>query len=178
MEPDMSKLQEKVQQYQQVLTNTRQYRKQWKKELRKTIVSTLENVIKATGLKAHIVVQDSVENLESVILDLGKTSSGIVHNVEDTDVSRTMIKANGGLVYQQLFNGKIMVMIDSPHIEGHGQPKPAKPLEILRPDELNTSFIYRHIEALLKDITDWEDFDDNDPVKTPIGFHPQGTSGA
>ena len=55
--------------------------------------------------------------IESVVLDLGRSSSGISENLEDTDVKRTMIKSNGALIYQQLFNGKVMVMITAPFIE-------------------------------------------------------------
>ena len=78
------------------------------------------------------------------------------------------------LIYQQLFNGKIIVMLVSPHIEGYGQPKPPLSLEILRPDELKVPFIIRHMESFLKDITDWEDFDDDEPQKASSGFTPIG----
>ena len=65
-------------------------------------------------------------------------------------------------------------MILSPHIEGYGQPKPPLTLEILRPDELKAPFIIRHMEAFLKDITDWEDFDDEEQKSSAIGFNPIG----
>jgi hypothetical protein len=69
---------------------------------------------------------------------------------------------------------KIMVMIVSPHIEGYGDPKPPLSLEILRPDELKVPFILRHIETFLRDITEWEDYDDEQPTKTGQGFNPIG----
>ena len=94
--------------------------------------------------------------------------------MEDTDIKRIMIKTNGALVYQQLFNGKIMIMIVSPSIEGYGEPKPPKMMEILRPEELKTPFILRHIEAFLKDITEWEDYDDDEPQKPNNAFSPIG----
>jgi hypothetical protein len=94
--------------------------------------------------------------------------------MEDTGVKRTMIKSNGSLIYQQLFNGKIMVMIVSPYIEGYGQPKPPMTLEILRPDELKAPFIIRHVEAFLRDITEWEDYDDEQPHKGGQSFNPIG----
>jgi hypothetical protein len=44
----------------------------------------------------------------------------------------------------------------------------------LRPDELKVPFIIRHMEAFLKDITDWEDFDDEEQKSSAIGFNPIG----
>jgi hypothetical protein len=67
-----------------------------------------------------------------------------------------------------------MVMIAPPYIEGYGEPKPPTTIEILRPEELKTPFILRHLETFFKDITEWEDFDDDQPPKSPMGFQPIG----
>ena len=94
---------------------------------------------------------------------------------EDADLTiigfrRELVKHNGTLIFQQLFNGKIIIMIIPPFIEGLGQPKPPYNLEILRPEELKAPFLFRHIEKLLKEVTEWEDFDDDLPEKKVIGF--------
>ena len=177
---DTGTLLSKVNKYKQVLENTTNYRIAWHKEVKPMLTKTLEEILRQSDLpKAEISVRENIENLEAVILDLGRSSSGISENVEDSGVKRTMIKSNGSLIYQQLFNGKIMIMLLSPHIEGYGQPKPPLTLEILRPDELKAPFIIRHMEAFLKDITDWEDFDDDEPQKsTTIGFNPIGFDAA
>ncbi len=172
MEYDINRLTEKVNAYNKVLANTVKFRSVWNDSLRETIINTLNEVIKQSGLKAQVIHQTQIENLDAIILDLGKSSSGLIENVKNTDIHQIMIKHNGALVYQQLFNGKIMVMIESPSIEKYSEPKPAKFIEILRPDELNPLFIYRHMEFFLKDITDWEDYDDTDQKKPPIGFKP------
>lgn len=172
MQYDKERLLEKVANYKRVLNNTIQFRKEWNEGLKEMISSTLSEIVTQTDLKARIVYRTQIENLEAVLLDLGRTKSGLVENIENTDVSHIMVKHNGALIYQQLFNGKIMVMIESPHIEGYSEPKPAKFIEILRPDEFNPPFIYRHMESFLKDITEWEDFDDTDEKKPPIGFQP------
>jgi hypothetical protein len=165
----------KINKYKQVLENTQNYRLAWRAEVQPMLAKTLEEILKQSDLpKAEIIKRDHIENLEAVVLDLGRSSSGISENVDDSGVKRTMIKSNGSLIYQQLFNGKIMVMIISPHIEGYGQPKPPLTLEILRPDELKVPFIIRHMEAFLKDITDWEDFDDEEQKSSAIGFNPIG----
>jgi len=166
----------KVNKYKEVLRNTEENRIAWHDHIKPMLIKKLEELMEIIELeKAEIIIRDNIVNLESVSLDFGRTSSGISESIEDTGVLRTMIKSNGSLIYQQLFNGKIMVMIMSPHIEGYGQPKPPKQLEILRPDELKEPFIIRHLEALLRDITEWEDFDDEQPTKSnSIGFNPIG----
>jgi hypothetical protein len=80
-----------------------------------------------------------------------------------------MIKHNGSLVYQQLFNGKIIVIIQYPFIENYGEPRPPKTVAIYRPEELSEPFLIRHLEEFIQEITDWEDFDDDEPNKK-IGF--------
>ena len=174
MNLETSSLQLRANRYKTVLQNTQNYREAWHAEIKPMIISSLTELIQTIDIKAEVKVQDKITNLEAIILDLGKSSSGISEFLEDTDIKRTMIKTNGSLIYQQLFNGKIMVMFMSPHIEGYGEPKPPKALEILRPDELKKPFFIRHIETFLKDITDWEDYDDDEPKKTGAAFNPIG----
>ena len=166
----------KINKYKEVLQNTIEYRNAWHDYIKPLLVKKLEELVEIIDLeKAEIIIRDNIVNLESVSFDLGRTSSGISESIEDTGVLRTMIKSNGSLIYQQLFNGKIMVMIMSPYIEGYGQPKPPMQVEILRPDELKEPFIIRHLELLFKDITEWEDFDDDQTTKSnSIGFNPIG----
>lgn len=172
---DIGTLIVKVNKYKQVLENTETYRAAWHSDIKPLLVDALNEIIEDTQLnKAEVIIRDNIENLETIILDLGRSSSGISENITDSGVKRTMIKSNGSLVYQQLFNGKIMVMVFSPHIEGYGDPKPPKTIEILRPDELKAPFIIRHMELFLRDITDWEDFDDDEPEKKPNSFNPIG----
>lgn len=169
----IAQLREKVNDYNQVLENTQAYRQQWKDSTRQYIKTSLENIIRETGLKASVTEKTNIENLEAVILDLGRSSSGIAENLDNTDVKRIMVKNNGSLTYQQLFNGKIMVMLARPHIEGYGEPKSPKSLQIIRPDEVAEQAILRHVKDLLDDITEWEDYDDEDP-KTKVPFQPIG----
>lgn len=172
---DLGTLISKANDYKLILSNTQNYRKQWPKKMKPLIIKTLEEILKQTGIKGEVDIQDNIENLEAVVLNLGRSASGISENLENTDIKRAMIKNNGALIYQQLFNGKVMIMVVSPYIEGYGEPKPPKPLEILRPGELTQSFIIRHVETFLKDITEWEDYDDDEPSSkhafNPIGFN-------
>ena len=176
---DLGTLVSKANEYKLILENTQEYRVQWDKKMKPLILKTLKEILKQTGINGKINIQDNIENLEAIVLDLGRSASGISENLENTDIKRAMIKSNGTLIYQQLFNGKVMIMTVSPYIEGYGEPKPPKPLEILRPRELSTGFIIRHMETFLKEITEWEDYDDDEPSKknafNPIGFNRSET---
>lgn len=174
MAPGIARIHALVNQYQQVLDNTLAYREQWQTSTRDQIKKYFETVIEQTGMKARVFVRGQIENLESIVLDLGRSSSGLSESLENSDLKNTMVKNNGSLIYQQLFNGKLMVMLATPYIEGYGEAKPPRSLEIIRPDEVTEDLIFGHIERLLNDIIEWEDFDDDDRNKKvafqPIGF--------
>lgn len=172
---DVSGLMVRFRKYKEVLDNTDKNRSHWQEFAKPLIIDFLKKVSKEAELpRAEVIVRDNVENLEVVALDLGRSASGISEKMEDTGIKRMMIKSHGSLIYQQLFNGKIMVMVVRPHIEGYGQPLPPLNLEILRPDELTAEQIVKHIEVFLQNITDWEDFDDEEQRNSSMGFNPIG----
>jgi hypothetical protein len=173
---DNGTLLSKVNKYKQILENTNVYRMAWHEKIKPMLIENLTQLLQTAMLpKAEVIIRENIENLEAVILDLGRSSSGISENLEKTGVKRTMVKFNGSLVYQQLFNGKIMIMVMTPYIEGYGEPKAPITLEILRPDELSIPFVIRHLETFFKDIAEWEDFDDDQPQRSPAtGFNPIG----
>lgn len=166
---DYNGLISKVQRYQAVLQNTIAYRERWNNHLKALITSELENMLKVTGLQGTIETSDKVRHLEYIILSLGSEESGI-SEVINTTLDKPLIKQNGSLVYQQLFNGKIQVMIAYPFIEGFGEPRPPKVIAIYRPEEIKTPFLVRHMEDFIKEITQWEDYDDDDQPASKIGF--------
>lgn len=163
----------KVQRYQLILNNTKVYRERWNNHLKALITSELENMLKVTGLQGKIETSDKVRHLEYIILSLGSEESGISEVISD-NLDKPLIKHNGSLVYQQLFNGKVQVMIAYPYIEGFGDPRPAKVIAIYRPEEIKTPFLVRHMEDFIKEITQWEDYDDDDQPGAKIGFQVQG----
>lgn len=168
MNTQLMNLQRKVNQYKEVLQNTERYREVWKKEFKDYIIQTLQKISEAVDLHAKVEVKSQIEGLEAVVLDLGETKSGI-YEVVSEDFYRHLVKNSGALVYQQLFNGKIIVLIQYPFIEEYGEPRPPKTVGIYRPEELTDPFFIRHVEELIAEITNWEDFDDDEPNKR-IGF--------
>ena len=169
----MQQLQARVKDYNEVLQLTKNYRMEWLKDRKAFISNTLQAIIQQTGLKASVIEKNNIENLEAIVLDLGRSSSGLAQNLENTDVKHTMIKNNGAIIYQQLFNGKIMVMIAHPHIEGYGEPKPPAALQILRPNELTEAIIFAHVDQMLQALIEWEDYDD-DAQNAKMAFEPIG----
>jgi hypothetical protein len=158
----------KVERYREVLQNISDYRQVWKDTLKDQITAKIRSMIDESGLNAEIEVRTEMENLDAIVLSLGDVKSGMYTQVNQ-EVQRHMIKHLGSLVYQQLFNGKILVLIQYPYIENYGQPRPPKTIAIYRPEELQEPYIIRHMEEFIKEITTWEDFDDDEPTNK-IGF--------
>lgn len=169
---DFNGLISKVQRYQSVLANTKTYRERWTSYLKGMITSELDNMLKVSGLQGTIEASDKVKHLEYIILSLGSEESGIAEVINDK-LDKPLIKTNGSLVYQQLYNGKVQVMIAYPFIEGFGEPRPPKVISIYRPEEVKPPFLLRHMEEFIKEITQWEDFDDDDQAAAKIGFNVQ-----
>jgi len=165
---DLNNLQKRVKKYNEILQNTRTYRQEWKDDLKKMIKDTLQEIIDNTELEAEINLKEHLENLEAIELSLGHVKSGLYEEI-NTKVKKHLIKHNGSLIYQQLFNGKVIVLIYFPAIEGYGEPRPPKTIAIYRPEEIKPAFILRHMEEFIKDVSDWEDYDDDEPSKK-IGF--------
>lgn len=169
-ESDTLSLKRKVDHYKEVLHNTRYYRELWKTGLKKNIIESLETLAKAAGLEYDIEEREEIENLEAVVLTLGHSESGLGEPV-GSDMRRDLIKQNGSLVYQQLFNGKVLVLINYPFIEKYGQPQPPKTIAIYRPQELKEPYYLQHMVTFVTDITSWEDYDDDAPEPNQrIGF--------
>jgi hypothetical protein len=159
----------KVQRYHSILANIHAYRERWVSQLKPFIIAELENMLRISGLQGSIETSDKVRHLEYIILSLGSEESGISEIInEKTD--KPLIKNNGSLIYQQLFNGKIQVMIVYPFIEGFGEPRPPKTIAIYRPEEIKLPFLIRHMEDFIKELSQWEDYDDDDQPASKIGF--------
>ena len=162
-------LKNKVIEYKKVIANAHAYRTDWNEQLKDFIVAELNKMVSAADLDVSIKIQDNIGNLESITCSLGRSASGMYEKV-DEDTNKPLIKHNGTLIYQQLFNGKVQVMISFPYIESFGNPPPPKFIGIYRPQELKQPFLERHMEEFVKTITSWEDFDDDEPVHQKIGF--------
>ncbi|TVR77157.1 MAG: hypothetical protein EA409_12270 [Saprospirales bacterium] len=165
---NIASLQRRINTYKEVLQNTEVYRDLWKNGFKEQVIENLSSIIKECELTAKVEVLEQMENLEAIIFSLGETKSGMYQKVSDS-IQRHLIKHNGSLIYQQLFNGKILVLVQYPYIEGYGKPRPPHTIAVYRPDEIKPAFITRHLETFFTEITNWEDFVNDEPQKR-IGF--------
>jgi hypothetical protein len=165
---ELTNLKNKVEHYKEVLKNTDAYRKTWHSETKEMILKLLQSIADGVKLKVKVEEKAQLENMEAVVLSLGTVKSGMAQKIEK-GIELPLVKHNGNLIYQQLFNGKIMVIIQYPFIENYGQPRPPKTVAIYRPEELDEPHVIRHFEELILEVTNWEDFDDDEPAKK-IGF--------
>ena len=163
-------LQKKVDFYKEVLKNTLKYREVWKSNLKQEIIDMLTALADATKLNYTIETKSNFENLEAIVFSLGVDFSGIEESVTN-EVARPLLKHNGTLIYQQLFNGKVMVAYNLPYIEKYGEQQPLRSIAIYRPEEIKEPYILRHLETFIDDIAKWEDYDDDKPeTNQGIGF--------
>ncbi|MCF8244491.1 MAG: hypothetical protein K9J37_07230 [Saprospiraceae bacterium] len=165
---ELVNLKRKVELYKDVLSNTESYRKIWQTELKTMIVNLLQKIAEEVELAVKVEERVPMENLEAIVLSLGTVKSGMYQKIEH-GIEVPLVKQSGSLIYQQLFNGKIIVLIQYPFIENYGQPRPPKTIAIYRPEELKEPYIVRHFEEFVHEITSWEDYDDDEPSKK-IGF--------
>jgi hypothetical protein len=165
---ELTNLKAKVQSYHATLGNTNAYRQVWQESLKEQIIKSLSGMIEASGLNAQLELHANLTNLEAIVCSLGQSPSGIAQAV-GAGMMRELVKQNGSLIYQQLFNGKISVMVSYPHIENFGEERQPKALGIYRPEELKEAYLLRHMEEFVKELTLWEDFDDDAPSHT-IGY--------
>ncbi len=169
-EEDYFNFQRKVEHYKDVLKNTEVYRKFWRENLKPALMEHLQRVATLAQLPCTVEERSEIINLEAIVLSLGHSQSGLGEPIGE-GMRRDLIKHNGSLVYQQLFNGKIMVLINYPYIERYGQPQPPKTLAIYRPEEIKEPYVVRHLETFMSEITYWEDYDDDRPDENQrIGF--------
>ncbi|MBK8721907.1 MAG: hypothetical protein IPL95_06400 [Saprospiraceae bacterium] len=167
---NITNLQKKVDFYKEVLNNTKNNRITWQQSLKKELTDLLKIYGDATKLDYKLEFKSTLENLEAVIFSLGAEFSGIEEEVSG-EISRPLIKHNGSLIYQQLFNGKIMVAYNLPFIEKYGEQSPLRPIAIYRPEELKEAYILRHLETFVEEVAKWEDYDDDKPEPNQgIGF--------
>ncbi len=168
---DLKNLQARINSYTEKLQNTINYRAAWDNGLKQELLETWKFVLKETEMTAEIQINEELTGLQSVTLDLGTETSGIAHVLSDT-ATKPWFKHNGQLIYQQIFNGKLQVLINFPFIEGYGEAKPPKMVGIFRPDELNEMVFLRQMEIFFAELSNWEDFDDDNTPPQKIGFGP------
>jgi hypothetical protein len=130
-------------------------RKVWNAETNKLIVETFQCVTqKVPNINWEIKNVGAMENLDLLSLGFKSESSGIVGQVEG--VFKFFAKIGGKLIYSQVYNGEIYVLIDYPHIEGHVERQSPKFLDKYEPSQISADIILDHINIFLEEMLSWE----------------------
>ncbi len=126
--------------------------------MKATIMNTLKQAAEAAGLVCTVEERFDIVNLETVILSLGTSTSGLGESVSD-NVRRDLVKKRGigvPAVVQRQDSGDDQLPV---HRKTYGQPQPPKQIAIYRPEETNPPHFVRHLEEFITEITNWEDYD-------------------
>ena len=156
--------------YTNLLLQVKEYRENWEKELKNFILGRVNEILEVISLGAHVEIEDNITGLQVISIKLGKKASGIFQEMED-GTPKHFIKDFGTLFYSQLFNGKVQVWMTYPVIEGMMEPRPPIMLGIYAPPEFIDGLIASNFDRFLKELAEWENYDDDPPVKK-IGFSP------
>lgn len=156
-------IKERVGKYKTMLDQVTIWRETWSKTLKKFILKEVKKLLDATGLIATISEEEKIKGLEAITIRLGSKKSGIYAMADKGNERKDFFKEFGTLVYSQLFNGKVQVWMTFPFIEGLVEPRPPKLIGIYAPPEFTEDLIINNIETFLKDLIEWEDYDDDDP---------------
>lgn len=165
-------IKERVDKYKNMLDQVSIFRDTWSKSLKSNILKEIKKIIETTELEASISEEEEIKGLEAITIRLGNKKSGIYEKTKGNE-RKDYFKEFGTLVYSQLFNGKVQVWMSFPFIEGLMEPRPPKLIGIYAPPEFNEGLILSNFEVFLKDLIEWEDYDDDDQEKMPknkIGF--------
>ena len=167
-------IKEKATKYKNLLNTVDEYRSQWEKKLKKSIIKEAKAILDATEINADVDAESTVHGLEAITIKLGMRRSGIYQKM-DSGEKKSVWKDHGSLIFGQLFNGKVQVWMTYPILEGLMEPKPPRMIGIYVPPEFNDELILSNIEFFLNELIAWEDYDDDKPSDkgNAIGF---GTS--
>lgn len=165
-------LKARAESYKNMLDQVDVFRKEWSKSLKKFILKNVKEIANQTQLDFDIEEQDQITGLGIISLRMGVKKSGLYEEMRKNE-QKEFFKDFGTLNYSQLFNGKVQVWMTFPVIEGLMEPAGPKLLGIYGPPEFNEKLILTDFERFLKDLIEWEDYDDDEPPVAPqkkIGF--------
>jgi hypothetical protein len=97
---------------------------------------------------------DGMENLDILMLGFKNESSGIVGQVQG--VFKFFSKISGKLIYSQVYNSEVYVLIDYPHVEHHVERQTPKFLGKFLPAQITHDIVLDHINEFLEEMLNWE----------------------
>ena len=130
-------------------------RKVWNLETNDLILNTFKGMAQSVpNLNWEIRKVDAMENLDILMLGFKNESSGIVGQVQG--VFKFFAKVSGKLIYSQVYNGEIYVLIDYPHVEHHVERQAPKFIGKFLPAQITEDLVLDHIYEFLDEMLAWE----------------------
>jgi hypothetical protein len=154
---ELTTIQENAFIYETHLKNMNRRRELWNNVVREKIRSTLESVRKNfRRIEWEVIVSDEKKNLETVILKIKDTPSGISQQMEDGSTHQ-FIKIGAELGFSQMISGKINVWFEYPHWEDLQISKQLrKHLVTIEPSYVTEGLIAGFVDQFLAEVTVYE----------------------
>lgn len=141
--------------YMQSLKQTETYRNMWNGTTEKLLLGKLLEIAHAyPNIGWKVDRFEAVGNLESIGLIFPDGPSGLTDR--STGILKPIEKKGAKLIFGQMYNGKIAVVLSFPLIEGATQPLENKILDHVTPDEITPAFIEKQVESFLEELKEWE----------------------
>ena len=154
---ELTTIQENAFIYETHLKNVNRRRELWTSAVKEKIRSTLESVQKNfKKIDWEVLVSDERKNLETVMLKIKDTPSGI-SEAQDNGDTRQFIKIGAELGFSQMISGKINVWFEYPYWEDLQISKQLrKHMVTIEPSYVTEGLIAGFVHQFIAEITNYE----------------------
>lgn len=140
-----------IDKYKRCLESISAKRNKWVSDTKSQLLNSLSNIIDQSDMDWHIVVDDKINNLETISLTLKNSNSGL-HNKD-----HHYEKIGGSLVYSQTYNGDIKIIINYPKIKNVVETQPSFiVIKIVDPKIIAGGTIRQNVSEFLNEMIRWE----------------------
>lgn len=149
------KAKESMEKYKQQHEKLQKRRETWNLITRDTIKNSLQNITSTLKLEWSVDTATKNKNFQAVSVSVGTIPFGIM-------IDNSIVTMSGAsLLYSQLFNGKILVLVFFPTLSDLVEKKQPTDLGTFEPEDINEELIESHFAKFFDFLTLWED----DPTK-------------
>jgi hypothetical protein len=154
---ELTTLQENAFIYETHLKNVNRRREMWTAVVKEKIKSTLESIQKNfRKIEWEIILMDDKKNLETIMVKIKDTPSGISEAAEDGK-TRQYIKIGAELGFTQMISGKINVWFEYPYWEDLQISRQLrKHMVTIEPSYVTEGLIAGFVHQFLADVTNYE----------------------
>jgi len=141
-----------VEKYQLIKEKVENRRRIWHMSVRTLIEEELHNILTHTRQLGWKLSTVGTANFESVILDIGRSCSGIQTNERNA----TYRQQGGVLSFSQSTSGSVAIVVWFPYIEDLEDIPPPKTLAVVEPGDIKKEVVQLQIEKFLEELIQFE----------------------